>query len=240
MKQMHKLIVMSAAYRQTSHVTPELEKKDPNNILMARGPRFRVPAEMVRDSALVESGLFCEKIGGPSVFPPQIPSITTEGAYGPLQWKVSEGGDRYRRSLYTFAKRTAPFAMTLTFDGPSGEACLARRDRSNTPLQALTLLNDEIFMDCAKALGKWAAEKSQPEDVLVEQMFRRCVTRPPTDAEKEKLLKFYHAQRDRFAKGELKPNEFVGSEKSEHLNEQASWTALARVLLNLDETVTKS
>jgi hypothetical protein len=240
MKQMHKLIVMSAAYQQSSCVTPELLRHDPNNILVSRGPRFRAPAEIVRDSALVESGLLSEKIGGPSVFPPQIPSITTEGAYGPLQWKVSEGGDRYRRSLYTFMKRTAPFAMSLTFDGPSGEACLARRDRSNTPLQALTLLNDEMFMDCAKALGQWAAEQPQDNATVVTEMFRRCVTRPPTDSEKERLLKFYDTERERFAKGELKASEFIGAEKGDHLNEQASWTALARALLNLDETVTKS
>jgi hypothetical protein len=239
MKQMHKLIVMSAAYQQSSRATPELLQRDPNNVLVSRGPRFRVEAEAVRDAALLASGLLSKKIGGPSVFPPQIASITTEGAYGPLQWKVSEGEDRYRRGLYTFTKRTAPFAMTLTFDGPSGEACLARRDRSNTPLQALTLLNDEIFMDCAKALGRWAT-KQESEDRTIEEMFRRCVTRPPTAEEKGKLSGFYKAQLERFAKGELKASEFVGSDKGEKLNEQASWTALARVLLNLDETVTKS
>lgn len=240
MKQMHKLIVMSAAYQQSSHVTPDILKRDPNNVLLSHGPRVRVDAEMVRDSALTASGLLSEKIGGPSVFPPQLATITTEGAYGPLQWNVSQGGDRFRRSLYTFAKRTAPFAMTLTFDGPSGEACLARRDRSNTPLQALTLLNDEIFMDCAKALGQWAADKSQPAESVVDEMFRRCATRPPTQAEKEKLLKFYQSQLDRFAKGELKASDFIDADKGDRLNERASWTALARVLLNLDETVTKS
>ncbi|HUS35611.1 MAG TPA: DUF1549 and DUF1553 domain-containing protein, partial [Verrucomicrobiae bacterium] len=239
MKQMHKAMVMSAAYQQSSRVTPELLQRDPNNVLVSRGPRARVDAEILRDSALAASGLLSKKIGGPSVFPPQIPSITTEGAYGPLQWKVSEGEDRYRRSLYTFAKRTAPFAMALTFDGPSGEACLARRDRSNTPLQALTLLNDEIFMDCAKALGRWAA-KQENEERTVAEMFRRYATRPPTAAEIEKLTKFYKAQLERFAKGDLKASDFVGNDKGEKLNEQAAWTALARVLLNLDETVTKS
>ncbi len=240
MKQMHKLIVMSAAYQQSSRATPALLQRDPNNILLARGPRFRVEAEAVRDAALQASGLLSKKLGGPSVFPPQIASITTEGAYGPLQWKVSEGEDRYRRSLYTFTKRTAPFAMTLTFDGPSGEACLARRDRSNTPLQALTLLNDEIFMDAAKALGRWAAAQRDDSATVVHRMFERCLTRPPTPAEKEKLIEFRAAQLERFRKGELKAAEFMGSDKGDRLNEEASWTALARVLLNLDETVTKS
>jgi hypothetical protein len=240
MKEMHKLIVMSATYRQSNRVTPELVQRDPNNLLLARGPRFRVEAETVRDAALVASGLLSEKIGGPSVFPPQIPSITTEGAYGPLQWKVSEGADRYRRSLYTFAKRTAPFAMTSTFDGPSGEACLARRDRSNTPLQALTLLNDEIFMDCAKALGKWSVAQGEDASVTAERLFRRCLTRPPTESERAKLVKYFEAQRERFARGDLKAGEFMGSDKGEKLEEQAAWTALARALLNLDETITKS
>ena len=166
-KQMHKLIVMSATYQQASRITPELQERDPQNVLLARGPRFRVEAEMVRDYALVASGLFSGKLGGPSVYPPQPAGVTTEGAYGPLQWKVSEGSDRYRRGLYTFAKRTAPYAMTGTFDGPSGEACLARRDRSNTPLQSLTLLNDEVFMEAARALGRWAAkQQGTPESTI--------------------------------------------------------------------------
>lgn len=238
-KKMHKLIVMSAAYQQTSRVTPELLQKDPGNLLLSRGPRYRIEAESVRDAALVASGLLSKKMGGPSVFPPQVPGITTEGAYGPLQWTVSEGEDRYRRSLYTFAKRTAPFAMTATFDGPSGEACLARRDRSNTPLQALTLMNDEIFMDAAKTLGKWGA--AQPNlEAAISLMFRRCVTRPPSEMEQVKLKKFFEAQLARFASGELKASEFTGVDKGETLNEIAAWTALARALLNLDETITKS
>src|SRR4029450_2596145 len=110
-------------------------------------------AEMVSDAALRVSGLLSDKIGGPSVFPPQPPGITSEGAYGPLTWTVSSGEDRYRRGLYTFSKRTAPYAMFLTFDGGSGEACLARREVSNTPLQALTLLNDPVFVEAAQALG---------------------------------------------------------------------------------------
>lgn len=239
-KKMHKLIVMSATYRQSSKASHDTLERDPNNILLARGARYRIEAELVRDAALTASGLLSENIGGPSVFPPQVPGITTEGAYGPLQWKVSEGQDRFRRSLYTFAKRTAPFAMGTTFDGPSGEACMARRDRSNTPLQALTLLNDEIFMDCARALGRWGAGQAQPPETTIEQMFRRCLTRPPTESEKTKLVNFYKAQIERFNKGDLNASDLAGSEKNDHLNEQATWTAVARVLLNLDETITKS
>jgi hypothetical protein len=128
--------------------------------------------------------------------------------------------------------------MTSTFDGPSGEACLARRDRSNTPLQALTLLNDEVFMEASRALGKWAAELPSSPESKVKEMFRRCVTRPPSQEEIEKLTHFYKNQLARFSSGELKASEFL--KVSEAPNEQAAWTALARVLLNLDETISKS
>ena len=111
MKRMHKLIVTSATYQQSSRATPELLAKDPENRLLARGPRVRLEAEVIRDAALRASGLLCERVGGPSVFPPQPAGVTTEGTYGGLTWKVSPGGDRYRRGLYTFTKRTAPFAM---------------------------------------------------------------------------------------------------------------------------------
>jgi hypothetical protein len=239
-KKLHKLIVMSATYQQSSAVTPELRERDPLNVLLTRGPRVRLDAELVRDTALAASGLLSEKIGGPSVFPQQPPGVTTEGAYGQLQWKVSEGPDRYRRGLYTFMKRTAPYAMTLTFDGPSGEACLARRDRSNTPLQALTVLNDEVFVQCARVLGQWATQQKSDTTATVQQLFLRCVGRPPTAGEKKRLCDFYTAQLERFKKAELKAEDLIGAEKSDFSNEQAAWAALARVLLNLDETIMKS
>jgi len=238
-KKMHKLIVMSATYQQSSQITPELRERDPLNVLLARGPRFRLEAEPVRDAALVASGLFSDKIGGPSVYPPQPPGVSTEGAYGALAWKTSEGPDRYRRGLYTFAKRTTPYAMTATFDGPSGEACLARRERSNTPLQALTLLNDTVFMESSRALGKMAVRADGDEATRAELLFRRCLTRPPSNEEREKLVQFYKAQLARFASGELKAVDLLDVKAGEHLNEQAAWTAVARVLLNLDEAVTK-
>jgi hypothetical protein len=239
-KKMLKLMVMSATYQQSSVATPELIERDPQNILLARGPRFRMDAEMVRDSALVASGLLSEKIGGPSVFPPQPPGVSSEGAYGPLEWKTSVGPDRYRRGLYTFAKRTAPYAMTATFDAPSGEVCLARRDRSDTPLQALTSLNDTAFIECARALGQLAAKVEGDEAARAEIIFRRCLTRPPSDEERAALVKFFQAQLARFASGELKAAEIMDAKADAHLNEQAAWTTVARVLLNLDETINKS
>jgi len=241
-KSMLKLMVMSATYQQSSVVTPELRERDPLNILLARGPRWRLDAEMVRDTALKASGLLSEKMGGPSVFPPQPAGVTTEGAYGPLEWKTSEGPDRYRRSLYTFAKRTAPFAMAAVFDAPSGEACVARRDRSNTPLQALTLLNDKAFVECAQALGAMAANTKGDESARAELLFRRCVTRPPSSEEKEKLMRFYQAQLARFNQGELKAADLLNADCdcAANPNEEAAWTALARALLNLDETISNS
>ncbi|HEX5221714.1 MAG TPA: PSD1 and planctomycete cytochrome C domain-containing protein [Verrucomicrobiae bacterium] len=239
-KKMHQLIVMSATYQQSSAVTSELRERDPLNVLLARGPRLRLEAEMVRDAALVASGLLSDKVGGPGVFPPQPPGVSSEGAYGVLEWKTSQGPDRYRRGLYTFAKRTAPYAMTATFDAPSGEACLARRERANTPLQALTLLNDTVFMECARALGQMAVNAGGDEGKRGDLLFRRCLTRPPNPDEIGRLKKFYETQLGRFAGGELKATEILDVKDGERLDEQAAWTTVARVLLNLDETITKN
>jgi len=189
---------------------------------------------------LLASGLLSRKIGGPSVFPPQPPGVSSEGAYGPLEWKTSEGPDRYRRTLYTFAKRTAPYALTATFDGPSGEVCLARRDRSDTPLQALTSLNDQVFMECARALGQLAAHAVGDDSARAGMLFRRCLTRPPTSGEQTKLVQFYQSQLSRFVSGELPAAEIMEAKGSADLNEPAAWTTVARVLLNLDETINKN
>ena len=163
LKKLDKLIVMSRTYRQSSHVSSELQSRDPDNALLARGPRFRADAEVIRDQVLKGAGLLSTKIGGPSVFPPQPPSVTTEGTYGAFAWHTSHGEDRFRRSLYTYAKRTAPFAMYNTFDAPTGESCIVRREVSDTPLQALTLLNDTMFVEAAQAMGKRVVVESQSD-----------------------------------------------------------------------------
>jgi hypothetical protein len=238
LKRMHRLIVTSATYRQSSAVTSEHLAKDPDNRLLARAPRVRLEAEAVRDSALKIAGLLSPKIGGPSVFPPQPPGVTSEGTYGPLQWKVSEGEDRYRRGLYTFMKRTAPYAMTLTFDGPSGEACVARREVSNTPLQALTLLNDAVFLEAAQALGKALASRSGSVEERAGYLFRRCVARPPSPDELALITRYYHAQKKRFEAKELDAAALAGAGEGD-VNERAAWTALARTLLNLDEVIAR-
>jgi len=220
MKKLHRLIVTSATYRQSSRVTPELLQRDPENILLARGARFRLDAEIIRDSALKAAGVLSPKMGGPGVYPPQPASVTSEGAYGKIEWKISEGEDRFRRSLYTFTKRTAPFAMATTFDAPTGESCLARRDVSNSPLQALTLLNDQMFMEAARAMAKQVIAESSSDDERLTNIFRRCTTRPPAPDELGMLKTFLQKQRNKKLDGE------------------ALWAAVSRAALNLDEAIT--
>jgi len=220
MKKLHRLIVTSATYKQSSRITPELAQRDPENVLLARGSRFRLDAEIIRDSALKAAGVLSLKMGGPGVYPPQPASVTSEGTYGKVDWKVSEGEDRYRRSLYTFTKRTAPFAMATTFDAPTGESCLARRDVSNSPLQALTLLNDQMFMEAAQQMAKKVIAESQSDADRLQNIFRRCATRPAAADELAMLKTFLQKQRDKKLEGE------------------ALWTAVCRAALNLDETVT--
>jgi hypothetical protein len=239
MKKMHRLIVTSATYRQSSRVTPELRTKDPQNRWLARGPRLRIEAELVRDSVLRISGLLSPKVGGPSVFPPQPPGVTSEGTYGGLPWTVSAGPDRYRRGMYTFAKRTAPYAMFNTFDSPSGEACVARREVSNTPLQALTLMNDTVFVEGSQALGSKMAAVSGPAEARLTDLFRRCLVRPPTGDELNLLSAFLARQQARFAKGELDAAKVAGPGEGNPAD-RAAWTTVARALLNLDETITKN
>lgn len=217
MKKLHKTIVMSETYKQSSKLAPEYLGKDPENRLLARFPRVRLEAEMIRDSALKASGLLSTKIGGPSVFPPQPPGVQ-DTAYGGSKWTPSEGEDRFRRGLYTYAKRTAPFAMAATFDGPSGEACTAKREVSNTPLQALTLLNDPSMMEAAAALGKATAGEKGIAKEKVDRIVRRCLSRPASEHEVAVLVKF--------ADGVMG-------------DEAARWTAVARGVMNLDEFVTK-
>ncbi len=245
-KRLHRLIVTSAAYQQSSRVLPAHLEKDPQNRLLARAPRLRMDAELVRDAALGIGGLLSPRVGGPSVFPPQPASVTTEGAYGQLAWKESEGGDRYRRGLYTFAKRTAPYAMFNTFDAPSGEACVPRRESSNTPLQALTMLNDGVLVEVSRALGKQMATLEGDSHSRAERLVRSVLARPPHEAERATLVEFYRSQLTRLKAGQLSPAAVMGADEkslaglaSAALAEPAAWTLTARAVLNLDEAIAK-
>jgi mono/diheme cytochrome c family protein len=240
-KKMLRLIVTSATYRQTSNATPELEEKDPYNLLLARGPRFRVPAEMVRDSALAASGLLSPKIGGPSVFPYQ-PAGVWDRPYNDDKWEESKGEDRYRRSLYTFIRRTSPYPSWTNFDAPTREFCTVRRVRTNTPLQALTTLNDPAFFEAAQALGRKILQEGGPDATArATYGFRRCLTRRPTAPELNRILTYYrnevaYFQKDTKAAG-LVAKGFTGPPAS--LPEAAAWTMVSNVLLNLDEALTE-
>lgn len=242
MKKLHRLLVTSATYRQQSAATPEMQKNDPENIWLAHFPRVRLEAEMIRDSMLRSAGLLNSKLGGPSVYPPQ-PDSVTEVAYGKFQWKPSTGTDRYRRSLYTFSKRTAPFALYTTFDAPTGEACLVKRESSNSALQALTTMNDIIFTEGAQALGLSLAKRKQPPEASIRQLYVRVLSRPPQAHELKLMTDFAARQKARLATGELNAAEISGikdSNDSAEMNEAALWTLASRALFNLDEFITKN
>ena len=236
-KKLHRLIVTSATYRQSSLANPNQAERDPSNLLLSRGPRFRLTGEMMRDASLKASGLLSEKMHGPGVRPPQ-PASVTALAYGATKWKASAGEDRYRRSIYTFSKRTAAFAAYTVFDGPTGENCLSRRNRSNTPLQALTILNDEMFLEFARGLASRTSEEQfDTVNKRIAYLFRSVLTRPPTQEELNSLKQFHDQQLDRLKRDELKAVEITSH--SDGSNELAALTMLARVVMNLDEAVTK-
>jgi mono/diheme cytochrome c family protein len=241
MKAMHKLIVTSATYRQASKARPDLATLDPRNRLLARQSRLRLDAEIVRDSALTASGLLTPTVGGPSVFPPQ-----PQGVYAftqvPREWKASEGPDRYRRGMYTFVWRSAPHPALVVFDAPDGGLTCTRRNRSDTPLQALTLLNDEAFVECAQALAvRMRKEGGTSDDERLACGFRLCTARRPNGHEPEILARLLAKERKKYAaapeeaKG-LAPADASGSAEAV---EAAAWTEVGRVLLNLDETITR-
>ena len=237
LKKLHRLIVTSATYRQSSAAPPALVERDPGNVLLARGPRVRLEAEVIRDSLLEAAGLLSKKMYGPGVRPPQ-PEGVTEVAYGNPKWAASGGEDRHRRSVYTFQKRTAPFAMVTTFDGPTGESCLARREVSNSALQSLTLLNDPMFVEVAQSLGR-AVLAAGPDDTMrLRDLGRRVLSREFDAEESRALLGYLAAQRDRLASGALDAGKLAGGGGADAA-ERAAWMLVARAVMNLDEAIVK-
>ncbi len=233
MKAIDRLIVTSTAYRQSSNVTPELFAKDPYNRLIGRGPRFRMEAEMVRDTVLAASGLLSGKIGGPSVFPPQPPGIW-DMPYNDDVYQVSQGEDRYRRGIYTFARRSAPYPTQVNFDAPSREVCTVRRTRTNTPLQALNLLNDEAFWEAAHAMAtRLAKEGGSDARSRIDYGYLLATGRHAKPEELNYLAKYQADEQARFTANMDEAKKVGGAP------ETASWTMVANVLLNLDETITK-
>jgi hypothetical protein len=246
---MIRLMVTSATYRQSSRATPALVERDPENRLLARGPRFRLPAETVRDNALAVSGLLNPAVGGPSVYPYQPAGLWEEMAFGEgfsaQEYAPSHGPDLYRRSMYTFWKRTVPPPSLATFDAPDREKCVARRAVTNTPLQALVLLNDPTYVEAARALAQRViAEGGPAPGQRIRLAFRLATGRPPTLREIQILAgleqaEMLHFRRDRSAAAKLVAvGESPANPKVEPA-ELAAWTTVANAILNLDETNTK-
>ncbi len=248
-KHVLRLIVTSAAYRQSSRVTHELYERDQYNRLLARGPRFRVDAEIVRDITLEASGLLNENFGGPGVTPPA-PAFLFQppASYGPKVWNDDSGPNRYRRAVYTFRFRSVPYPMLQTFDAPNGDFSCVRRLRSNTPLQALVSLNEAVFMECAQALALQSLEHGGDNNQeRITYAFRRCVGRRPTADELGELQKLLQRETTHISEGWV-DIPALATGKSEPIKtlpkgatptQLAAYTVMSRVLLNLDETITK-
>jgi len=227
-KQLHRLLVTSATYQQVANAD--------RSIWLRGVSRKRLEAEVIRDSILQAAGALTQRIGGLPVYPPQ-----PRGAglsWGSNNWKESQGGDRYRRSIYIYLKRTAPFAMLRTFDAPSGESCVARRNRSNTALQALTILNDVMFVEAARLFAKDVIVGKETDEQRLTRAFRRVLTRPPTSKERLLLGKYVKKVRARLNAGELDAKKIAGN--GPNAKERAVWTTLARVLFSLDENQTRN
>jgi hypothetical protein len=244
MKAMHRLMVTSATYRQSSHIPPDLRERDPTNELWARGPRFRLEAEMIRDVVLAASGQLCRTMGGPSVFPFQPEGIWNQPYYQDYHWATSQGCDGYRRGLYTFWRRTTPYPSFMNFDASSREFCNVRRIRTNTPLQALTALNDLAFFDAAKGLAKRILVEAAPSDkARATYGFRLCVSRYPKPKELDQLLNLYHQQLQHFqqdpqAGAKIMEGVILPAKEADPA-EFSAWTVVSNLLLNMDETLTK-
>jgi hypothetical protein len=247
-KGMIKLMVMSNTYQQSSQVSPELQQRDPGNELLARGPRFRFDAEVIRDSALAVSGLLVERVGGRSVKPSQPDGLWEAVGFvgsNTSTFKQDQGDALYRRSMYTFWKRTSPPPSMTTFDAPSRENCTVRRPRTNTPLQALALMNDKQYVEASRALGQRMLTEggATPEERLTFG-FRLLTARPPTAEEIAVLVPLYQTQLQIFQgdkEAAMKLISYGDSKRNEALDvsDLAAWTMMSNLLLNLDESVTK-
>ncbi|MFN7142082.1 MAG: DUF1553 domain-containing protein, partial [Limisphaerales bacterium] len=247
-KAMHRLILQSATYRQSSRVTPEKYEQDPYNRLVARGARFRVEGEIVRDIALASSGLLNTNIGGHSIMAPAPAFLFVPPAsYGPFPWVDEAGPDKYRRALYTFRRRSTPYPALQTFDVPNADFSCVRRLRSNSPLQALVALNEPLFVECAQALAlKTLREGGKTDIERIHFAFRRVLSRAPSKSEQQELLNLMDKQKARIAEGWVNPLE-VATGKNEKIElpegtnpaQLAAFTVVSRVLLNLDEAITK-
>ncbi len=246
LKQLHKLIVTSATYRQSSNSRPELAERNPYNTWLSHQNRLRVEAEIVRDQALAVSGLMKHKIGGRSVNPPQPDGIASLGYANSVKWPTSKGDDRYRRGLYTFFQRTVPYPMLMAFDSPDSNLSCTRRERSNTPIQALTIWNDPVFFECSQALGKRIVAETQNKnsnlDTRIKRAFQLCLARQPSDEEISIVKQLYQDQTQLLKSDQAAVSQLTKAQKvpaGSTPQEVATWIIIGRVLMNLDEFVTR-
>ena len=248
-KHLIRTIVSSQTYQQTSHAGAELINRDPRNELLARGPRFRADAEVIRDIALSVSGLIHHELGGPSVIPPVPKNVLDYNYVYPGYWKPAEGPQRYRRAVYGFRKRSMPDPAMSNLDAPNGDLSCARRVRSNTPLAALTGLNEPIFVEAARALALRILREGGPSDEdRIDYAYLLCVSRLPTETERAAILNLLESRRQRLSEGWLDPREITTGEPGRlpelpadtTPQDAAAWTIVSRVLLNLDETISKN
>ncbi len=249
LKHVVRTIVTSATYKQKSAVTPKLLEQDPLNRYLSRGPRFRPDAEVIRDIALSASGLLHEQLGGPSFFPPVPESVFAQSFTKINFWETATGPERYRRSLYVFRRRSMPDPAMSSFDAPNGDVACVRRPRSNTPLAALTSLNETMFVEAAQALAlRTLKEGGKTDEERAAYAFTLCTSRVPEKKEVRAILELLKSRQDKIAEGWLAPKEIVldTPEKLKQLpvgttpNQAAAWTIVSRVLLNLDETLSKN
>ena len=244
LKHMLRLLVTSSTYRQASHVSAEEFERDPENRLLARGPRFRLSAEMVRDQALFASGLLSSKMYGAPVHPMQPDSGLVAAFGGTVDWKTSEGTDKYRRGLYVTWRRSSPYPSMATFDAPNREVCEVRRARTNTPLQALVTLNDPVYVEAAQSLARRIAHVKGNTSVKARHGFRLCVARDPSDVELASLVALYADALTGYAR-DLDQARSMATDPlgpvpaGSDVAELAAWTVVGNVLLNLDEMFMK-
>ncbi len=243
-KKFLRLLVTSSAYRQKSHVSDEMAALDPDNRLVARGPRVRLSAEMIRDQALAVSGLLSSKMYGVPVRPPQ-PNLGLKAAFGGgTDWSTSSGEDKFRRGLYTSWRRSSPYPSMATFGAPNREVCTVRRGNTNTPLQALVTLNDPVYIEAAQALSRRMVEQKGTVVNMIKHGFQLCLSRPPNEVETSRLIAFYDSTRIKYAADrklaqEMATNPIGPVPKDVDIVELATLTVVSNILLNLDETLMK-
>jgi hypothetical protein len=240
-KQLVRLMVTSATYRQSSNARPELEARDPDNALLARQARLRLPAELIRDEALAAAGLLDLRIGGRSVKPPQPKGVAELSYAGSVKWVESAGPDRYRRGLYIHFQRTSPYPQLMNFDAPSADLSCTRRERTDTPLQALNLMNDTVFFEAAQGMALRVMREGGPSfSDRLDYAYLVTLGREPNDRERARMERYFsqtrnHLAGDAQAVADLFGNQVEGVAQLD----AAAWVELSRVMLNLDEFITR-